>query len=99
MRLRYTRHALDDLEDILDYIAGQSPQGVRKIHARIKAMTELLLSYPHIGARTPDPVIRRMTTPPYPYLIFYEASDDIIIIHAVRHSARNPPELHMPRAI
>jgi toxin ParE1/3/4 len=29
-----------------------------------------------------------MTTTPYPYLIFYEATDDEIIVHAVRHGAR-----------
>ena len=31
-----------------------------------------------------------MTTAPYPYLIFYEATDAEVIIHAVRHAARNP---------
>jgi hypothetical protein len=30
-----------------------------------------------------------MTTTPYPYLIFYEATDAEIIIHAVRHGARS----------
>jgi len=27
---------------------------------------------------------------PYPYLIFYEAAENEIIIHAVRHAARDP---------
>jgi hypothetical protein len=31
-----------------------------------------------------------MTTSPYPYLIFYETTEAEIIIHAVRHGARNP---------
>jgi toxin ParE1/3/4 len=39
---------------------------------------------------TEDPSIRRMTTTPFPYLIFYEPKADEIIIHAVRHSARDP---------
>jgi toxin ParE1/3/4 len=34
--------------------------------------------------------IRRMTTTTYPYLVFYEATRGQIIIHAVRHAARNP---------
>jgi len=29
---------------------------------------------------------------PYPYLIFYEATDAEIIIHAVRHGAREPSD-------
>lgn len=60
------------------------------MQARIQAIIDLLLHYPHIGTRTNDPAIRRMTTSPYPYLIFYEATGTEIIIHAVRHVARNP---------
>jgi toxin ParE1/3/4 len=31
-----------------------------------------------------------MTTTPYPYLVFYEITETVIIIHAVRHTARDP---------
>ena len=90
MRLRYTLPALADLASILDYITERSPQGARRVHARIRAVTDLRLQYPLAGVATDDPTIRRMTTTPYPYLIFYEATDDEIIIHAVRHGARDP---------
>jgi toxin ParE1/3/4 len=92
MRLRYTVPALADLESILDYIAVHSPRGASRVHARIRAVTELLLQYPKAGARTDDPTIRRMTVLPYPYLVFYEATDDEIIIHAVRHGRRDPSD-------
>jgi plasmid stabilization system protein ParE len=36
----------------------------------------------------PPEAIRRVTTAPYPYFIFYQATDNEIIIHAVRHGAR-----------
>ena len=90
MKLRYTRPALADLGAVLDSIATHSPQGARRVQARIQATIALLLLHPHIGARTDDPGIRRMTTPPYPFLVFYEATETEIIIHAVRHGARNP---------
>jgi plasmid stabilization system protein ParE len=93
VRLRYTRPALADLGAILDYIAAHSPQGARRVQARIKALTDLLLQHPHIGRRTNDPTIRRMTTTPYPYLVFYEATETEIIIHAVRHAARDPSSM------
>jgi toxin ParE1/3/4 len=48
------------------------------------------LLHPRIGARTDDPTIRRLATQPYPYLIFYEVTEAEIIVHAVRHSARDP---------
>jgi toxin ParE1/3/4 len=90
VKLRYTQPALADLEATLDYIAAHSPQGARRVQARIKAIIDLLLSHPYIGTRTDDPTIRRMAALPYPYLILYEAGEEELIIHAVRHMARNP---------
>ena len=90
MRLRYTLPALADLASILEYIAATSPQGAQRVQRRIRHAVELLLAHPNIGVRTVDPTIRRLTTMPYPYLVFYEISGDEIIVHAVRHSARDP---------
>jgi toxin ParE1/3/4 len=90
VRVRYTLPALADLSSILDYIAAHSPQGADRVRTRIRTLIELLAQNPHIGIRTDDPSIRRLTTLPYPYLVFYEVIDDEIIIHAVRHAARNP---------
>lgn len=90
VKLRYTLPALADLSSILDYVAAHSPQGARRIQARIQTIIDLLLIHPHIGTRTDDPVIRRLTTTPYPYVVFYEATEAEIVIHAVRHAARDP---------
>jgi toxin ParE1/3/4 len=90
VRLHYTLPALADLSAILDYIDVHSPQGARRVQARIQALADLLLQHPHIGRRTSDPAIRRMTTTPYPYLVFYEITETEIIAHAVRHAARDP---------
>jgi len=98
MRLRYTRPALADLASILDYIASHSPQGAARIHARIQIVVSLLLSHPRIGTQTDDPAIRRVNASPYPYLIFYEIGGDEIVIHAVRHGARDPSSMPGARA-
>ncbi len=90
MKLRYTLPALADLSEILDYIEAYSPQGARRVQSRIKIIVDLLLLYPRMGVRTDDPTIRRLTTAPHPYLIFYEVTEAEIIIHAVRHGARDP---------
>jgi toxin ParE1/3/4 len=92
MRLRYTVPALADLSLILDYIAERSPQGARRVHARLRDVTELLALYPLAGAATDEPGIRRITTTPYPYLIFYEIKDYEIVVHAVRHGAQQPSD-------
>jgi toxin ParE1/3/4 len=88
VRLCYTLPALADLDAILDYIAAHSPQGAKRVQARIQALIDLLLLHPRIGTRTDNPVIRRLATPPY--CVFYESTETEIIIHTVRHQARNP---------
>ncbi len=90
MRLRYTEPALADLDGILDYITARSPQGARSVQARIQRAIGLLVDFPKIGTPTDVPAIRRLTTAPYPYLVFYEVAGDEIVIHAVRHGARDP---------
>ena len=93
MKLRYTLPALADLNAILDYIAAQSPQGARRVQARIQAIIDLLLQHPQIDCRSNDPSIRRMATAPYPYVVFYEATETEIIIHAIRPAARDPSSM------
>lgn len=93
MRLRYTQPALADLDAILDHIAAHSSQGAARVQARIKTIIDLLLSHPNVGSRTDDPTIRRLNTSPYPYLVFFEVAGDEIIIHAVRHGARDPSRM------
>lgn len=90
MRLRYTLPALSDLNSILDHIAAASPQGARRVQHRIQSVMDLLQDHPNMGIPTDDPFIRRLSTTPYPYLVFYEVGEGEIIVHAVRHAARNP---------
>jgi len=90
VRIRYTLPALADLESIFDYVAAHSPQGARRIQSRIKSAIALLPLHPHMGAPTEDPTIRRLVASPYPYVIFYEPVEAEIVIHAIRHAARDP---------
>ena len=90
MRLRYTRAALADLDSILDYISERSPQGAKRVQVRIITIIDLISRHPKAGTRTDDPSIRRMVVGPYPYLVFYEATPDALIIHAIRRAARDP---------
>ena len=90
MKIRYTRSGAAELSAILAHIEQHSPRGARKVHARIQAITELLRDRPYAGQVTSKRPLRRMIATPYPYLIFYEAADDEIIIHGIRHAARRP---------
>jgi len=70
-----------------------SPESARHVQRRIKAVIGLTLQHPSIGSLTNDTSIRRLTITPYPYLVFYEAGESEIIIHAVRHAARDPSSM------
>ena len=78
MKLRYTPAALAELVAVLDTIAEQSPTGARRVQARIKAMTELLLRHPHAGQSTNLP---------------YEPHADEVIVIGIRHAARDPASM------
>lgn len=93
MKLRYTRRAAAELEEALAYIEERSPLGVRRVQARIQAIVNLLLEHPKAGQLTSNGRLRRMVASPYPYLIFYEVTEDHIVIHGLRHAARRPSAL------
>lgn len=90
VRLRFTSPALQDLDQILDYIWERSPSGTQKVQVRLKQVFDLLVSFPKAGSPTDDPEIRRIVVLPHPYLIFYQCAEDEVIVHAVRHAKRDP---------
>jgi plasmid stabilization system protein ParE len=90
VKLRYTLRAATELDEILTYISERSPQGARRVQTRIQAIINLLLHRPFAGQLTSKGRLRRIVASPYPYLIFYRATEEEIVIHGVRHGARNP---------
>jgi len=93
VKLRYTLRAAAELDKVLAHIEAQSPQGARRVQARIQAIINLLLQHPHAGQLTSKGRLRRMVASPYPYLIFYRVTEDEIVIHGVRHGARSPSSM------
>jgi toxin ParE1/3/4 len=90
VKLRYTLRGAAELDKVLAYIEERSPQGALHVQTRIQTIINLLLQHPHAGQLTSKGRLRRMVASPYPYLIFYRATEDEIVIHGVRHSARRP---------
>lgn len=90
MSVRYTRRALRQLDEILDYIEARSPQGADNVKRRLQAVVQLLAEHPNVGRATSRASIRRIVVRPYPYVIFYRPDSAGIVIHGVRHAARRP---------
>jgi plasmid stabilization system protein ParE len=93
VKLRYTLRAAAELDEVLTYIEERSPQGALRVQTRIQVIINLLLRHPHAGQLTSKGHLRRMVASPYPYSIFYQATEDEIVIHGVRHSARRPSSM------
>ena len=93
VKVRFTRPGLNDLKAVTAFLEARSPRGARHVRQRIKSAVERLAHQPMMGWQTPDPTIRRLSTAPYPYLIFYEVADTDVIVHAIRHGARDPDSM------
>ena len=90
MKVRFTRRALRQMAEILDYIEARSPQGAENVKRRLRAVIGLLADHPDAGRVTNKGNLRRVVASPYPYVIFYQSDTTGIVIHGVRHAARRP---------
>lgn len=93
MKLRFTPRAAAELDDILTYIAARSPSGAERVQSRLRATLSMLADNPGLGRRTSNKRLRRIIATPYPYLVFYEWTDEEVVVIAVRHGARDPSSM------
>lgn len=88
MRLKWTRNALADLQQILDYIAQDDPQAARALAAGFKQTAGHLTRHPFIGRRgdlegTRELMLHRN------YLLTYRVSSETVEILQIWHVAQN----------
>jgi plasmid stabilization system protein ParE len=51
VKLRFTKRAVRQIEEIIDAIALESPQGAQRVRERMQSITTLLIEHPHIDSR------------------------------------------------
>jgi plasmid stabilization system protein ParE len=90
VKVRYTRRALRQVTEVLDYIEARSPSGAENVKRRLQDVIDVLADHPASGHATNKKNLRRFVVSPYPYAIFYRADAAGIVIYAVRHTARRP---------
>lgn len=88
MKVRYTETALEEIEDILSYIARDNPTAAFKVSATILAAIGRLAEFPRTGAETDAPSVRVTPVLPYRYLVFFSFDNQTLIVRNVRHSSR-----------
>jgi plasmid stabilization system protein ParE len=101
MRVRLSRLARSDFDDIVDYLSRMAEPGVAPRYARnIRAAINRLVDFPYIGSPRPrfGRNIRVSGVPPY--LIIYDPDSYEEILHVIRilHGSRNVTEELIARA-
>lgn len=84
--LRWTEHAVTQLEGIVDYISATSPVYAEAVVVRINHRLQLSRLHPDIGKRVlekDDPTIRELVASPY--RVFYRHRTDCIEVLAIVH--------------
>jgi plasmid stabilization system protein ParE len=89
MKVRYTKTALGEIDEILSYIAKDNPLAADEVAAVLRATLRRLSEYPRLAIETDDHGIRIMPVLPYRYLIFYSMDEHAIVIRNIRHSTRD----------
>jgi plasmid stabilization system protein ParE len=88
MNVRYSRHALRQIAEIIETISGDAPGAANAFARRVETLSSLLARHPAIGRPTDLAGVRVFAARPYPYLIFYREESDGITVLRVRHMAR-----------
>ncbi len=95
MNVEVTPRAFRELQDIYLYVDERSPRGAAAVMSRFRELFEVLGEQPALGVRAGTRGMRRVSAQPYPYFVFYRIARRGVVVHAIRHAARDPKA--MPR--
>ena len=91
MKIAYSSRAVADIALIADYLIERSPQRALAVERRIREVVDRLAEFPGMGRELAQrPRVRVMPLGRYPYLIFYTARENELIVLHIRHGARMP---------
>jgi len=91
VKIVWTGPARQDLRQVFEYIAGDSPKVASKLLSVIKERAALLQDNPHMGRMGRVDGTRELVIAGTEYILPYRVKDDQIQILAVFHSARQWP--------
>lgn len=93
MQIKWLRRALNDLENIVDYIAQDNPTAALEMLDTIEATTEGLSDHPKRGRDGRMPGTRGLVIPGTAYISVYRLQAKRIEILRVLHSAQQWPPI------
>jgi len=92
MKIRFTRNAAAEIDEIFSYIARHNPTAAAAVIRQIDRTIARLAKYPAMGHVKYKPDVRMLPVGRFrQYLVFYTIESDEVVIVSVRHGARRRP--------
>lgn len=88
MEVKWLRRALEDLQNIADFIESDNPKAARALVKDIGDKTQRLASFPFMGRASEKPDTRELIVHQH-YLVSYRIRPGRIDMLQVWHTARN----------
>lgn len=88
--IRWRASAIDDLDEIIGYIAARNAEAARGLRERIETCVLPLSNHPYLFRPGRVPGTREVVAHPN-YIVVYRVLVDAIEIISVVHTARNYP--------
>jgi toxin ParE1/3/4 len=92
MRVRWTRKALDNLDNAVEFIAADKPTAVAAVALKIWNTSQMLAEQPGMGRPGRVSGTRELVIPGLPYILPYLEKDGTVFILRVMHTSMKWPK-------
>ncbi len=92
MRVKWTRKALINLDNAVEYIATDKPKAATKVALKIRNAAQRLANQPGIGRPGRVSGTRELVVPGLPYILPYVEKDGALFILRVMHTSMKWPK-------
>jgi plasmid stabilization system protein ParE len=92
MRVIYTVEALENLDEILTFIASNYPSAYEAFQSRLQSVINRISAWPDSAQEVAErPGVRVVPLIRYPYKVFYRNTGHAIEILYIHYAARDAP--------
>jgi toxin ParE1/3/4 len=91
MQIRWVRLALNDLEELTEFISQDNPEAAKELVRRIWEVAQTLTKHPYAGRAGRVPGTRELVIGGTKYILPYRVVNDEVQVLRVLHGARKWP--------
>ncbi len=90
MDVKFTLQAVEDVENIYEFISKDDKCVAKSVLSYIEKMVDYIKEFPEFGKKGDVRKTREVVVPKLPFLIVYEIVDEVIYILTIFHTAQDP---------